>query len=230
MLSIATKVERIVMDSAFLTEGLRRGLINLSELARQLQPQLENDLWKPVGQAAVVTALRRVAERLPSGPGSASGVGSVAGSGSFLVLAQKTGELTTRTGLTEYTFRDSDSIHECHRHLLAAAEPVRGGFVTVTRGVNEVMVICSRQLASQVEQAFAGERQLARLDDLNALTLHLDPAAGREPGVHHAILKQLAWDKIELVNMICTHTELTILLRQDQTGPAFSALARLRMH
>ena len=82
MLSIATKVERIVMDSAFLTEGLRRGLINLSELARQLQPQLENDLWKPVGQAAVVTALRRVAERLPSGPGSASGVGSVAGSGS----------------------------------------------------------------------------------------------------------------------------------------------------
>lgn len=235
MLSIATKVERIVMDSAFLTEGLRRGLINLSELARQLQPQLENDLWKPVGQAAVVTALRRVAERLPASPGAGgiAGVGraaNVAGSASFLVLAQKTGELTTRTGLTEYTFRDSDSIHDCHRHLLAAAEPVRGGFVTVTRGVNEVMVICSRQLASQVEQAFAGERQLARLDDLNALTLHLDPAAGREPGVHHAILKQLAWDKIELLNMICTHTELTILLRQDQTGPAFSALARLRMH
>lgn len=224
------------MDSAFLTEGLRRGLINLSELARQLQPQLENDLWKPVGQAAVVTALRRVAERLPSRVGSVNGAasggsaGNFGGSGSFLVLAQKTGELTTRTGLTEYTFRDSDSIHECHRHLLAAAEPVRGGFVTVTRGVNEVMVICSRTLVPQVEQAFAGERQLARLGDLNALTLHLDPATGREPGVHHAILKQLAWDKIELVNMICTHTELTILLRQDQTGPAFSALARLRMH
>ena len=53
MLSIATKVERIVLESAFLTEGLRRGLINLSELARQLQPQLESDLWKPVGQAEI---------------------------------------------------------------------------------------------------------------------------------------------------------------------------------
>ena len=49
MLSIATKVERIVLDSSFLTEGLGRGVINLSALARQLQPQLESDLWKPVG-------------------------------------------------------------------------------------------------------------------------------------------------------------------------------------
>ena len=88
MLSIATKVERIVMESAFLTEGLGRGLINLSELARQLQPQLESDLWKPVGQAAVVMALRRVSERLPPVRESQ------------IVVAQKTGELTTRTELT----------------------------------------------------------------------------------------------------------------------------------
>ena len=84
MLSITTKVERIVLESAFLTEGLKRGLINLSELARQLQPQLENDLWKPVGQAAVVTALRRLAERLPEQPGR------------DVVQVQKTGELTDR--------------------------------------------------------------------------------------------------------------------------------------
>jgi hypothetical protein len=218
MLSIATKVERIVLESAFLTEGLRRGLINLSELARQLQPQLESDLWKPVGQAAVVTALRRLAERLP------------AQSGKEIMLVQKTGELTTRTELTEYTFRHTDSIHECHRKLLAAAEPLRGAFVTVTRGVNEVMVICSRILAPLVDEAFGGERLLARLDDLNAVTLHLDPGASREPGVYQAILKQLAWDKIALVNMICTNTELTVLLQQDQTGPAFSALARFRRH
>ena len=38
MLSIATKVEQIVSESAFLTEGMSLGLINLSELARQLRP------------------------------------------------------------------------------------------------------------------------------------------------------------------------------------------------
>jgi hypothetical protein len=40
-------------------------------------------------------------------------------------------------------------------------------------------------------------------------------------------LKQLAWDKINLVNMICTYTELTILLEQNQTGAAFSVLSKI---
>ena len=95
MLSISTKVERIVTESPFLSEGLRRGLINLSELARQLQPQLQNDLWKPVGQAAVVMALRRVAGRLPDRDAQE------------LVLAQQSGQLTARTDLVEFTFRRS---------------------------------------------------------------------------------------------------------------------------
>jgi hypothetical protein len=216
MLSIATKVERIVLDSSFLTEGLGRGVINLSALARQLQPQLESDLWKPVGEAAVVMALRRVAERLPQHA-----------QGGLPRLGNKTGELTTRTELTEFTFRHSDHTHECHRQLLAQAEPLRGVFVTVTRGVNEVMVVCSRPLTGVVEEVFAGERLLARQENLNAVTLHLNPDTVRIPGIYHTILKQLAWDKINLINMICTYTELTLLLEQSQTGAAFSTLSRM---
>ncbi len=218
MLSISTKVEQIVAESAFLTEGLGRGLINLSELARQLQPQLQSDLWKPVGQAAVVMALRRVAERLPQHKNGE------------IVLAQRTGELTTRTELTEFIYRYSDNTYECQRQLLALAEPMRGVFVTVTRGVNEVMVICSRPLTGTVEQVFAGERQLARLENLNAVTLHLNPDTHRTPGIFHAILKKLAWEKINLINMICTYTELTILLEQGQTGAAFSVLSKIVSH
>lgn len=206
------------MESPFLTEGLGRGLINLSELARQLQPQLETDLWKPVGQAAVVMALRRVAERLPQ-----HHTGPVA----ELQLARKTGELTTRTDLTMTTFRYSENTYECHRQLLALAEPQQGAFVTVTRGINEVMVICSRPLTSVVDQVFVHERELARLDNLNAVTLHLDPDTRGMPGIYHGILKKLAWEKINLVNMICTHTELTVLLEQRQTGGAIAVLSRL---
>src|SRR3954467_780639 len=99
MLSIATKVEQIVSESAFLTEGMALGLINLSELARQLRPQLENDLWKPVGQAAVVMALRRLSERLPQ----------QASRQQPLMHAPRLGELTTRGDLTISTFRLSDN-------------------------------------------------------------------------------------------------------------------------
>lgn len=221
MLSISTKVERLVMESPFLTEGLGRGLINLSELARQLQPQLETDLWKPVGQAAVVMALRRVAERLPQ---------HETGPLAELQLARKSGELTTRTDLTMTTYRYSENTYECHRQLLETVAPQQGAFVTVTRGINEVMVICSRPLINVVDQVFVHERELARLDNLNAVTLHLNPDTLDMPGIYHGILKKLAWEKINLVNMICTHTELTVLLEQRHTGAAISVLSRLVAH
>jgi hypothetical protein len=218
MLSIATKVERIVMDSPFLSEGLRRGLINLSELARQLQPQLESDLWKPVGQAAVVMALRRVSERLP-----AQGTQEI-------MLAQKTGQLTARTDLVELTYRESEHTDECCRHLLAQHGRGSNMFLTVTRGVNEAMVICSRPLIPLVEQVFDGETLLARLENLNAVTLQLTRDSHRTPGIYHAILKKLAWDKVNLVNLISTHSELTLILDRDQTAAAFSVLSTLVTH
>jgi hypothetical protein len=218
MLSIATKVERIVMDSPFLSEGLRRGLINLSELARQLQPQLESDLWKPVGQAAVVMALRRVSERLPD-----QGAQEI-------VLAQKTGQLTARTDLVELTYRESEHTDECHRSLLSQGRRQRNMFLTVTRGVNEAMVICSRPLIPLVETVFAGQEQLARLENLNAVTLQLTQGSHRTPGIYHAILKKLAWDKVNLVNLISTHSELTLILDKDQTAAAFAVLSALVTH
>ncbi len=219
MLSITNKVEQLVAESPFLTEGIAMGLINLSELARQLRPQLESDLWKPVGQAAVVMALRRISDRLPQ-----------QGMSPPIVLAPRLGELTTRGDLSISTYRLSDNSNECQRQLLALAEPYAGNFVTVTRGVHEVLVVCSGPLTHLVEQAFAAERLLARVQNLTALTVRMNPETRGTPGVYHAVLKKLAWDKISVVNMMCTFSELTILLEQSQTGAAFSVLSQIVGH
>ena len=223
MHSIAHKVEQLVSESAFLTEGLAQGLINLSELARQLRPQLETDLWKPVGQAAVVMALRRVAERMPANRKAQP-----------ILLTPRMNELTSRNELSISTFRLSDNSHECQRQLLALAEPYPGMYVTVTRGVHEMLVVCSRPLTNLVDQAFAAERLLARVDNLTALTLRLNPETHMigpaNIGIYHAVLKQLAWDKISVINMMCTFSELTILLEQSQTGAAFTALSQIVAH
>ena len=219
MLSIATKVEQIVSESPFLTEGMALGLINLSELARQLRPQIESDLWKPVGQAAVVMALRRVSERLPP-PDQAHPI----------MIAPRSGELTSRAELTISTYRLSENSNECQRQLLALAEPFAGMFVTVTRGVHEVLVVSSGSLLHIVEEAFGGERLLARVNNLTALTLRLNPDTHKTPGIYHAVLKKLAWDKVSVTNMMCTFSELTILLEQSQTAAAFSVLSKIVSH
>lgn len=214
MVSIATRVEQIVSESAFMTEGMARGLLNLSELARQLRPQLEKDLWRPVGQAAVVMALNRLSERLQHSEQCEAR------------LLSQTGELTTRTDLAEFTYPYSPTIHQAQCRLLRLAEGHPGVYVTAVRGVREVMIVAGRPLAAAVQEAFEDEREVSRMENLTALTLRLNPETRGTPGIYHAILKKLAWDKISLVNMICTFSELTVLLEQSQTGQAFSVLSK----
>lgn len=221
MLSIASKVEQIVTESPFLTEGMALGLINLSELARQLRPELETALWKPVGQAAVVMALRRLSDRLPE----------LQAPKSPPIMVPRMSELTTRTELTLCTYKLSDNSHECQRQLLALADPYPGMFISVTRGVSEMMVVCSRPLTNLVEESFGqSERLLARVENLTALTLRLNPDTRRTPGVYHAVLKKLAWEKVAVVNLMCTYTELTLLLDPCQTAGAFSVLSQIVSH
>ncbi len=221
MLSIASKVEQIVTESPFLTEGMALGLINLSELARQLRPELETALWKPVGQAAVVMALRRLSDRLPE----------LQAPKSPPIMVPRMSELTTRTELTLCTYKLSDNSHECQRQLLALADPYPGMFISVTRGVSEMMVVCSRPLTNLVEDSFGqSERLLARVENLTALTLRLNPDTRRTPGVYHAVLKKLAWEKVAVVNLMCTYTELTLLLDPCQTAGAFSVLSQIVSH
>ncbi|MFD2271620.1 hypothetical protein ACFS07_11840 [Undibacterium arcticum] len=140
----------MVIESAFLTEGMMRGLLNLSELARHLRPQLERDLWKPVGQAAVVMALTRLALRLQQNDRPE------------VRVLPKVGELITRSELTEFTYTNSDTSYECQRHLLAMAESHPGVFVTVTQGMREVLVISGRSMVSSVESCFGSEQLLLK--------------------------------------------------------------------
>jgi hypothetical protein len=216
MQSIATKVEQIVSESSFLTEGIALGLINLSELARQMRPQLEADRWKSVGQAAVVMALRRLTER--AGP---------PGEPQPVTLAPHMGELTTRTELALVTYSLSEHSDACRRKLLALAERYPDSFVSVTHGVHEMLVVCSRALLPLMETAFHGEREVAQVANVTALTLRLKPETVNTPGIYHAVLKNLAWNKISMVTMMCTLTEMTMLLEPPQTAPAFAVLSQI---
>ena len=64
MVSISHVVEDIVKHRPYLSESLAAGIINVSSLARQLQPDVERALQKGVNTGAIVMALNRLA---PSG-------------------------------------------------------------------------------------------------------------------------------------------------------------------
>ena len=97
-------------------------------------------------------------------------------------------------------------------------------FLTFTQGLFETTIITSTPLVPAVEKAFAAEQRIARLDDLAAVVIRLPADSVHQPGVHYSLLKQLAWHGLNVVEVVSTYTELTVVFARQDVDRAFSVL------
>jgi aspartokinase len=211
---IADLVEEYVLETPLVEEHLSLGLINLSALARHLRPRITKALLKPASEASIMMALKRLAPRV------------AVRTRPPVTRTARPSDLTVRSNLVELTFHTSDTIREKHRRLLNRADRADDAFVTYTQGAAEVMLMVSAGLEKAVQEVFAGERLVSKVRNLSALVIRLAPATVQTPGVYYAILKRLAWQDINVVDVVSTYTEFTIVVANDQVDAAFSALRR----
>jgi len=212
MITVSEEIEKIVFGSHLLEEGLSQGIINLSALSRKIKPQIDSALMKNVSESAILMALKRFTIRLKSKEKEPVNV-----------LKSKA-DITVRSNLSEFTFLKSDSILERKRKLLEEAKEIKDSFITFTQGVFEMTIIISTGLTKIVENIFKEEKTLSTINNLYAITIKLSPEIIYTPGVYYSILKQLAWKNINVVEVVSTYTEFTIILKKEYIDISFSIL------
>jgi hypothetical protein len=212
MITVAEEVQRIIMTSPFLADGLCRGIINLSALAREIRPQIEAALLKEVSHGAILMALKRLSDRLDRDTVSSDS------------LLHEARDMMVRSDLSELTYRKSDSIIANQMRLLDHIQGRGDHFVTFSQGVFETTIVVSSRLKDTVETIFQSEKQISQLNDLSAIVIKLPAQAVSVPGIHYPILRQLAWQGINVIQLVSTFTELTIILDKKQFDLAFSVL------
>jgi hypothetical protein len=214
MKRISDLVEEHVLEAPLIEEHLSLGLINLSALARLLQPRLRRVLLRPVSEASVVMALKRLGPRVAARTRRPT------------TRTARPSDLTVRSNLVELIFHASDAVRQKHGRLVSRIDRSEQAFLTYTEGVTEVMLMVSAGLERRVLEIFAGERLVSRVRDLSAIVIRLAPESVETPGVYYAILKRLAWLDLNVVDVVSTRTEFTIVVRSDQVDQAFSTLRR----
>ncbi len=212
MRTVAAEIEQLVAESPFLEEGLARGIINVSALARELLPDLAARMQRPVSESAVMMALKR---SLP---------GIVARQQGIKPILALMGDLTVRSNLVEFTYRKSPDTLAKQHALLEYLQDLGDQFITFTQGVFEMTIITSASLATRITEAFVGEKLVARLDGLAAIVIRLPAETVQTPGVHYMLLKQFAWHDINLVEVVSTYSELTLVMERGDVDRGFSVL------
>lgn len=223
MVTIPEIIEQIIKSSPFLEEGLSLGIINTSALARQIQPEVQKRLYsrtllernKKIKTGAIVMALNRLSQRLNTK------------SSPVTPILKKITDITVRSNLTEFTFENSSTLLDKQGLLLQSIKDKSNIFLAMTDGVFETTFFASAVLESDIERIFSGETLRNKLVNLSSITLILPKEAVDVPGVYYSILKMLAWDGINFVEVVSSYTELTIFLQESDVDLAFSILKKL---
>lgn len=216
MITVPEVVEEIVKKSPFLEEGLSREIINLSSLSREIQPKIQKKLLKDIKLGAIIMALKRLSQTI-----------KLKNSGELSQILKNISDITVRSNVLEFAFDNSGSLMEKQRKLLEKISLEKNTFFTTSAGVYETSLFVSKNLENDVKNNFKDERLRYEMKDLSAITLILPKEAVFVPGVYYCVLKALAWEGINFVEVVSSYTELTIILQNSNVDRAFSVLKKL---
>ena len=216
MVSISHVVEDIVKHRPYLSESLAAGIINVSSLARQLQPDVERKLRKEVNTGAIVMALNRLAPYL-----------QVREQVQLNKLLSNMGDIILRSNLCDYTFKNSPTLLDCHIEVLKNLVKNDEIFYTMVQGVFETNLVISDAMETLIDDFFKEELCLFKQGSLSSVTLKLPKGNSMQPGFYYTIMKELSWEGINLTEVISSTNEFTVVVDNSLIDKTFVVLKNI---
>lgn len=213
MTTIPSAVEIIIKKKPFLESALVTGIINLSALSRQIKPEVESLVGKDVNEGAITMALNRMTPRM-----------EVQSSAKFRKAIENMGDIIVRSNLIDFTFVNSPTLFDKQSKLFSKIKDMNDVFCTFSQGINETTLVVSASLGDFVEEIYANEHRSSKVESLSSVTIKLLANNAVIPGIYYYIFKKLAWDNINICEVISTTNEFTLIVGDREINKAFSIL------
>lgn len=212
MTTVPQKVTEIINRSPYYKDGLKKDIINLSALAREIQPEIEKELIKNVSEASIVMALKRLSLRYR--------VDRIEN----LDYARYYGDISLKSGLFENTYKNSETLFKTLGKVLTELEHNDEDYFTATKGIWQTTIIAPQSMRSKIEELLCEEELIDSFKSVTAITLRLRNGHISVPGVCEYPLKLLVWQGINIVEVVSTFDELTVILDNKDVDLAFGIL------
>jgi hypothetical protein len=217
MQTIAECVNRLIARKPFVAEALQKGIINNSSLARNIIPEIEDLLKRKVQQGAVIMALQRYSEEK-----------EVVISNKLRSCLNNISDVFVRSGLSEFTYKNSDNLFNQYVSFIKNISIGNDVFFTFVHGVFETNYVLSNSLIKKFLEIFKNETQVACETELSSITIRLPKINVQIQGLYYYILQGVAWEGINIINMISTSNEFTIIVKDADVERAFGVVKNLK--
>ena len=215
MVTISHLVKKAVSGNSFLLEAMSKDLISHGNLAEQLKPEIETELGKKVKESAIVMALRRYSEELK-------------GYDKKIRKFKFRGEIIMRTNIMDLNVIKSDNLLNKIKNLYSLVDFTKGGTLNIILGNNEISIVANEKFKQKLTSFLKGEKILNKEFNLIALTIIFE---GKNflttPGIVFTAIRKLAWESVNIYEIVSTMTELTFIISKKDSMKAYNSLQEL---
>ena len=217
MKTIASVVEEYIKTKPFLSTALSQGIINLTSLSRQIQPDIEIIIKKRAKSGAIVMALKRISDNM-----------EFVSTHKIVRVLRGIGDITVRSSLIDYSFKISDTLFGAQSLFLSEINQKKDSFYTSSRGVSECNIVISNNLSLLIDKYFENEFLVKKLENLSSVSIKLPNENISIPGIYYFIFQRLSWEGVNIIEVISTSNEFTILVDEDYVNTAFKVIKDLK--
>ncbi len=211
MESISSVVKGLIESKPFLLEAMARGILSYGNLASELSPLVESRLGKTVKESAIVMALRRYGDDVKqlSGYGSSQHISC---------------EIVMKTNICDFNVVKRNELLDRLQGLYGIVNLGRGDFLNISLGNDEISIVISDKYIDQVKEFLSGEELLGHQTGLVSLTLLFEGDFIETPGVIYQTVRRLAWEQINVYEIVSTMTELTVVVSHADSLKGYGVL------
>ena len=213
MVTVSHLVHKLLDQRVFIQEALREGIVSYGSLAYRLQPELEAELGKSIKPHAIAMAVRRYAETLQKTHKT--------------INFDYSSDLILKTDLCDISVARSPTLFQRIQKLYDIVHFDKGDILNIIHGSAEVSIVTNERYKTKL-LAFLGKEHVLNVEDtLVSLTLTFSPDFFNTPGIIFNIVRNIAWENINIYEIVSTNSELTLILAKTDAVTAYKALEKL---
>ncbi|MBD3314027.1 ACT domain-containing protein [Candidatus Woesearchaeota archaeon] len=213
MPTVAHIVEHIVKERPLLQEAIIEDIVNYASVAENIKPDIERMLEKKVKISAIVMALRRTAEKIRSKAPRAK--------------FDYNSEIFMKTNVCDIGVLKSPSFFSKLSKIYSIVDYEKGDSLNIIQGNYEVSIIANEKFADRIEKTLEGEKIVRKDKGLVIVGLNFPKEYVDQPGVIATITRKLAWNGVNILEVISTFKELNFVVSKKDATKAYDALNEL---
>jgi len=214
MVTISHIVNKLVDERIYLHEAISNGIASYGSVAKHLKPIIENELGREVEHFAIVTALRRYADKLTT-------------KFSEVTFDTRYSEVNLKTHIIDINVIKTQELFDKLKRFYDVINFERGDILHVIYGRTNVAIVTNDRYKEKILKLLQNQKIKKIEEGLVAVSFTVGKERIDKPGVLFKITRSMAWENINIIEIISVDLDVTFIVGKKDAIKGYNALEKL---